>query len=87
MEISGGNSIFISCLQTGSYKKATKKMIEIGVPRELAIKLSGNISFEEYDKIEGAYAQEIYIREKLQQLKKKLSYWEKVQLDFINDED
>jgi len=87
MEMSGGNSIFISCLQTGSYKKATKKMIEIGVPRELAIKLSGNISFEEYDKIEGAYAQEIYIREKLQQLKKKLSYWEKVQLDFINDED
>lgn len=87
IEIGGGNSIFISCLQTGSYKKATKKMIEIGVPRELAIKIAGNISSEEYEKIEGAYAQEIYIREKLQQIKKELPFWEKVQLDFIDDEE
>ena len=62
-------------------------MIEIGVPRELAIKTASSISSEEYDKIKGAYAQEIYIREKLQQIKKELPFWEKVQLDFIDDED
>ena len=87
IEIDGGNSTFISCLQTGSYKKATKKMIEIGVPRELAIKIECSISSEEYEKIEGAYAQEIYIRDKLQQIKNELPYWEKVQLDFIEGEE
>lgn len=40
IEIKNPDSTIVSSLQAGAYKKTTKKMIDIGIPRELAIRLN-----------------------------------------------
>lgn len=84
VEIKNENSSLISCLQVGAYQVHVRKMIEIGVPRELAIKLGGEIVIDEPTAGMGAYEYELLIRNKIQAVIPKLSYWEQMQLRFLS---
>ncbi|BDU95290.1 hypothetical protein SNUCP5_14840 [Clostridium perfringens A] len=82
-DILSPNSIFLTCLQTGAYKKTTRKMIEIGVPRETAIyideKLFNEININNYEDS----SIENKIRTTIQNRFDELPYWIQVQLEFM----
>lgn len=82
VEICNENSSIVACLQAGAYKPSTRKMIDIGVPRELAIKLSNLFSFE-VDEEMSNYDYELFIRNKVKETLPTLPYWEQIQLDFM----
>lgn len=83
VEIVNEKSIMVACLQTGAYQRHIRKMIEIGVPRELALRLGKVITIDSTEDTTDAYAYEILIRDKLQTIIPSLSYWEQVQLEFL----
>ncbi len=85
IEIKNSNSTLVSSLQAGAYKKATRKMIDIGIPRELAIRLSS--IFKDYPNSEKMdnYDYEQWVRETVLEIKPTLSYWERVQLEFLGN--
>ena len=58
-------------------------MIEIGVPRELAIKLSNSLFPTEINEEISPYDFELLVRGKIQEALPTLPYWEQVQLDFL----
>lgn len=85
VEICNDKSAIISCLQTGAYKPYTRKMIEIGVPRELAIKLNLQL-FSEPETVATQLENhdlEVFVRNKIQQAIPSLTYWEQIQLEFL----
>lgn len=82
IEMRNENSSMIACLQAGAYKRPTRKMIEIGVPRELAIKLSNTISFEAPEDM-SSYDYDMFVRGRIKEILPTLRYWEQVQLDFL----
>ena len=84
VEIKNEKSTIVSCLQAGAYQPHVRKMIEIGVPRELAIKLGSEINIDEPTDETSAYEYELLIRNKLQAALPKLSYWEQIQLQFLS---
>lgn len=77
------DSIFLLCMQTGAYKPFTRRMIEIGIPRETSIYL--NTRFFEGKKPLSDVASQIedQIRSVIIENYDKLPYWIKVQLDFM----
>lgn len=83
VEIKNEKSTIVSCLQAGAYQPHVRKMIEIGVPRELAIKLGSEINIDEPTDEMSAYEYELLIRNKLQAVGPRLSYWEQIQLQFL----
>lgn len=83
IEICNERSSMVACLQTGAYKRNTRKMIEMGVPRELAIHLSNLYFTEEIDEKMSMYDFELFIRKEIEKILPTLPYWEKVQLDFL----
>lgn len=83
IEICNEKSSMVTCLQSGAYKRHTRKMIEIGVPRELAINLSNLLFTKEVDSEMSAYDFELFVREKIREVLPALPYWERVQLDFL----
>lgn len=85
IEICNDKSAIVSCLQTGAYKPCTRKMIEIGVPRELAIRLNLLLfsdSTATATTLE-SYEFELFIRERIRSAIPVLPYWEQVQLEFL----
>lgn len=83
VEMKNPSSILISCLQAGACSPYTRKMIEIGIPRELAISLNCRL-FDETDEAWKNDAQfEEEIRKVIKQNANSFSYWEKVQLEFM----
>jgi hypothetical protein len=58
-------------------------MIEIGVPRELAIKLSGTLFPAQDDNEKSGYEFELSIRSRIREALPDLPYWEQVQLEFL----
>ena len=84
IEMRNSNSAMVACLQSGAYRLLTRKMIEIGVPRELAIRIHDSFLEElpEGTKLT-KYQIEQGLREKLQEVIPQLKYWEQVQLDFL----
>lgn len=85
IEIKNEKSTMVACLQAGAYKRHVRKMIEIGVPRELAIKLGPQLTFDETTEEMSAYEYELLIREKIQAVVPSLTYWEQTQLGFLWD--
>lgn len=73
----------VTCLQAGAYKRSTRKMIEIGVPRELAINLNSLLFPTEISDDISAYDFELLVRGKIQEALPTLPYWEQVQLEFL----
>lgn len=57
-------------------------MIEIGVPRELAISLSSTVDFDAPDDM-SSYDYDMFIRGRIKESLPALRYWEQVQLDFL----
>lgn len=82
IEMRNENSSMVACLQAGAYKRSTRKMIEIGVPRELAISLSNTIDFDTPDNM-SSYDYDMFIRGRIKESLPTLRYWEQVQLDFL----
>lgn len=74
-------SVFLLCMQTGAYKPFTRRMIEIGIPRETAIFLNSHL-FSKSD-IKDATEIENEIRNVISKNYDSLPYWIKVQLDFM----
>jgi hypothetical protein len=83
IEICNEKSSMVACLQAGAYKRHTRKMIEIGVPRELAINLSNLLFTTGIDREMSTYDFELFVRERIQEVLPSLPYWERVQLDFL----
>lgn len=83
IELCNEKSSMIACLQSGAYKPYTRKMIEIGVPRELAIHLNELLFQGKTNDNMNKYDFELYVREELQKAIPTLPYWEQVQLDFL----
>ena len=82
-EMKNPNSVVISCLQAGAHSLYTRKMIEIGIPRELAITLNKRLFVNERDtsKADGQFEKEI--RSTIKENSDSLSYWEKVQIEYL----
>ena len=85
IEIKNEKSTMVACLQAGAHQRHIRKMIEIGVPRELAIKLGPLLQIDEAAEEMSAYDYELLIRGKLQNVVPSLTYWEQTQLYFLWD--
>lgn len=82
-EMKNPKSAFVPCLQAGAYSNYTRKMIEIGIPRELAISLNRRF-FTANIKIDADDSRlEEEVRTVIKAISDELSYWEKVQLEFM----
>ena len=77
------DNIFLLCLQTGAYRKATRRMIEMGIPRETALyifdKYIPHINLDDKTDVEI----EEFIKENINKAYNKIPYWIRVQLDFL----
>ena len=76
-------SVFLLCMQTGAYKPFTRRMIEIGIPRETAIFLNSHLFNKRKVEIQDASEIENEIRDIISKSYISLPYWIKVQLDFM----
>jgi hypothetical protein len=76
-------SVFLLCMQTGAYKPFTRRMIEIGIPRETAIFLNSQLFSKRKMDIQDATKIENEIRNVISENFNSLPYWIKVQLDFM----
>lgn len=85
IEIKNPDSTIISSIQAGAYKKTTKKMIDIGIPRELAIRLNSMLQESRNSEKMDNYDYEQWVRKSVLKIKPTLSYWEQAQLEFLGD--
>lgn len=85
IEIKNPDSTIVSSLQAGAYKKTTKKMIDIGIPRELAIRLNSMLQESRNSEKMDNYDYEQWVRKSVLKIKPTLSYWEQAQLEFLGD--
>lgn len=83
IEMKNPSSMMVSSLQAGAYKRATRKMIDIGIPRELAIRLNSLIENNPDSEKMDNYDYEQWIRAGVLKLRLTLPYWESVQLEFL----
>lgn len=82
-DIKNPESAFLSCMQSGAVNKVTKRLIEMGVPRECSIYLFNHI-FKDLNLVSKADDDlDCEIRTVLQQGRKELPYWIDVQLDIL----
>lgn len=79
-DIVAPENMFLRFIEIGAYKPITRKMIELNIPRETAIHIS-NIHLQDIDESSDNLEDEII--EKLSQLKRKLNYWYRIQLNGI----
>ena len=77
------DSIFLLCMQTGAYKPFTRRMIEIGIPRETAIYLNTHLFENRKIETQDASIIEVEIRSAISENFDSLPYWIKVQLEFM----
>jgi len=77
------DSVFLLCMQTGAYKPFTRRMIEIGIPRETAIYLNAQFFVRMKPVSDDASQIEDQIRKVITENYAKLPYWIKIQLDFM----
>lgn len=76
-------STFLLCMRTGAYKPFTRRMIEIGIPRETAIYLNSKLFKKREVTINTPDNLENEIRDTIKKNYTKLPYWIRVQLDFM----
>lgn len=82
-DIYENESIFLLCMQAGAYKPITRRMIEIGIPRETAIYLNGKLFDKNVFDIKGEVDIESTIRNVIKKKYAFLPYWIQVQLEFM----
>ena len=84
VEMRNESSSIVACMQAGAYNPCTRKMIEIGVPRELAISTNKRF-FSSLDKPlpTDDYELSLFVRDVIKANRINFSYWEKVQLEFL----
>jgi hypothetical protein len=70
-------NMFLNFIEMGAYKPITRKIIELGVPRETAIRITSLI--EEIPDTND----EKWIRSAIEKISGRLNYWERIQLDSI----
>ena len=73
-------STFLSSLQTGAIKPITRRMIEIGIPRETAIFIDEQLFSDMNDKNE---VDEFFIRKMIKDNYNSLPYWIQVQISYL----
>lgn len=85
IEMRSKKSSILSCLQTGAYSQSIRRLIEIGVPRELAIELGHDSRFKKIkiSSNENDYDYDVKIKRELESILPKLAYWRQVQLSFL----
>lgn len=76
-------SVFLLCMQTGAYKPFTRRMIEIGIPRETAIFLNHHLFEKRMVEISDNIEIENEIRSVISESYMGLPYWIQVQLNFM----
>lgn len=81
-DIKNSESIFLTCVQAGAVHPITRKMIELGIPRETSIYLFENI-FKDKKNKDTELIEEDYIRQKISERYFELPKWIKYQLDFL----
>lgn len=82
-DIVDSDNLFLTCIQTGAYNISTRRMIEVGIPRETAIYLNRNLFANiRMDKIEEEKRDNI-INNIIKENYNSLPYWIKVQLEFM----
>ena len=81
-DIKNSESIFLTCVQAGAVHPITRKMIELGIPRETSIYLFENI-FKDKKNKDTELIEEGYIRQKISERYFELPKWIKYQLDFL----
>lgn len=82
-DIFNKDSIFLLCMQAGAYRPITRRMIEIGIPRETAIFLNESLFAAVNVKTNGEAQLEELIREKISEKYQSLPYWIRIQLEFM----
>lgn len=82
-DIKNPESSFLACMQAGCIQEPTRKMTELGIPRETALYLYDNFFKSKAVKLEGEDELENFIRELLAEHYRELPYWIKCQLDFL----
>lgn len=75
-DIKESEGMFTRFIELGAYKPLTRKLIELNIPRETAIFLSNNCEFQNIDNRDSLIIQ-------IREIREKLSYWHKVQLNVI----
>jgi hypothetical protein len=75
-DIKEPEGMFTRFIELGAYMPLTRKLIELSIPRETAIFLNNNFDFSDIDNKSELISQ-------LRQVRKKLSYWHKIQLSTI----
>ena len=79
-DIKNPESSFLICMQAGAVHPITRKMVELGIPRETAIYLYQIIYSDKKD-IENI--EEKDIRKNILEKFNEFPYWIRVQLDFL----
>ena len=83
IDIKNPDSTFLTCLEVGAFNSLTKRLIEIGVPRETALMLNRTI-FDDYNPSGKSELElENDIRHLLKQNEESLPFWIKIQLEFL----
>lgn len=76
-------SIFLTCMQAGAISNTVRCKIEMGIPRETALSLFKNEFENKECKADTKMELEDAIRDKIKVFYDELTYWTKVQLDFL----
>lgn len=76
-------SCFLTCMQAGAYRSFSRKMIELGIPRETAIYLNNTLFKNKKIKKETDEQIEELIRKIISEKFEELPYWIGVQLEFM----
>lgn len=82
-DIFNPESSFLICMQAGAYRPFSRKMIELGIPRETAIYLNNSLFQNKEINKETEVQVEELIREVIREKFDELPYWIRVQLEFI----
>lgn len=82
-DIFGNESIFLLCMQAGAYKAFTRRMIEMGVPRETSIYLATKLLNKYTPNVKAEDEIESIIKNVIKKNYSSLPYWIQVQLEFM----
>lgn len=80
-DIAKSDGAFITCLQSGASDSITKKMVEMGIPRETALELTEKVKID--SKPSDSPELEKNIRCALKASFESLPFWIKAQIDFL----
>lgn len=85
VQIQDEDNILLTYMEMGAYYPETRRMIEIGIPRETSIRLTGIMKKNNVNVIVGENVDDNLLFKFLKKYSNQLDYWEQVQIeDFID---